>query len=150
MRRYLLGILVICTIFMMTGCKKEATKNESEIVSFAYFYGSYNEGYYDYKIDGNGDKVKFTGNGLNGVKLNINKTIDRSYLDELATIINENGIYEWNGFSGKASGISDGYSFTLEIVYLDGKVFKASGIGKYPKNYDSGHKIMAEFLNSID
>lgn len=77
------------------------------------------------------------------------KEIDKSYLEELAKIINDNEIYKWNGFDKSDKNILDGSSFTLEVNYSNGKTLKAHGYMKYPKNYNEGHKVLSDFLEQI-
>lgn len=152
MKKILLNILIIIMALTITGCgKKSVIKSEikSEINSFSYNYGSYNGGYYNYSITTNDNKVTLIAEGYNGVELNINKEIDNVYLEQLSKIINNNKIYEWDGFDKRDNSILDGYSFELIINYKDGSVIEASGYMKYPKNYDTGHKALTDFLNSI-
>ena len=140
--------LVLLSIFVLAGCGKP-NKIESDISSFTYEYGSYNNGYYKYTISVEENEVIFTAEGHNGVNLNIDKKIDSSYLNELSNIINDNKIYSWDGFHKGKSGILDGYSFVINVDYKNGEKINASGYMKYPDNYDDCHEALVNFLQSI-
>ena len=145
---FTLSVILIILLLVITGCGK-ANKIESDINSFTYYYGSYNAGYYKYTISVEENKVMFSVQGHNGVNLNINKEIDSSYLNELSKIIDENKIYEWDGFHKREDDVMDGYSFELNIGYKNGETIDASGYMKYPDNYDNCHKALLVFLQSI-
>ena len=90
------------------------------------------------------------GVGGNGVELSINQEISDDKLEELSRIINDNKIYEWNGFGKSEDGILDGYTFELEIKYKDGKEVKAHGYEKYPGNYSEAHKSLENYFASFE
>ena len=114
-RIFIFSILFVVVLFAISGCKKKV-QIESDIISFEYNYGSYNGGYYDYKISVNDDIASFAAKGSNGVNLDIDKEIDMSYLVSLSNIINDNKIYEWNGFNKHDNLVMDGYSFEFMQV----------------------------------
>lgn len=140
--------LTLCVIFTITGCGKK-TEYTGNIISFKYYYGSYNSGYYEYNINVEDDKVIFIAKGYNGVALAVNKEIDSDYLKKLSDLINDNKLYEWDGFDRSDKDILDGYGFTLEVNYNDNTSLKANGYMKYPKNYNEIHPILSEFLKTI-
>ena len=132
---FIFGLLVI-SVFLITGCNK-SNEIKSDIVSFKYYYGGYHGGYYKYNISKVEDDIIFTAKGsngikLDGIKLDIDKKIDKSYLKELSKIINENKIYEWNGFNKHNKDVQDGYGFSIEVNYENGEVIKANGYMEYP------------------
>lgn len=146
MKKIFLGILTF-SIILLSGCN-HPTKNESEIINFSYSYGSMDYAY-KYNIEKKDEKIILTAKGQNAVDLNINKEINQSDLEQLAKIINDNGIYEWNGFNKRDKDIMDGYGFTLEIIYQDGKTLKAEGYMKYPKDYKKHHNTLVKYLKSL-
>ena len=146
MKKILISMLFIM-IIVITGCGK--TKGiDSEITSFSYNYGGFNDGYYNYNMTLSKEEVIYIATGSNGVNLSINKTINKAVLVDLAKLINDNNIYEWNGFN-KEDNVSDGYSFELKVYYKNGEVIIANGYNKYPDNYDASHKALTNFLSSI-
>lgn len=145
---FIFGLLVI-SVFLITGCNK-SNEIKSDIVSFKYYYGGYHGGYYKYTISKVEDDIIFTAKGSNGINLDIDKKIDKSYLKELSKIINENKIYEWNGFNKHNKDVQDGYGFSLEVNYENGEVIKSIGYMEYPKNYNKIHNILTDFLESIN
>ena len=149
-KTFILIFIFVISLFVITGCAK-SNKIESDIISFTYEYGSYNNGYYKYTIFVSVEEnmVMFTAEGHNGVNLNINKEIDSSYLNQLSDIINDNKIYEWDGFHKSEDDVMDGYSFKLNIGYKNGETIDASGYMKYPDNYDNCHEALLKFLKSI-
>ena len=148
MKKNLLFLVFILFIsIFLVGCGKEVYTEG--ISSFKYQFGSYNGGYYYYDISVKDDKVIYKAQGSNGVDLNINKEIDKKYLEELNDILNDNQVNLWDGFDKRDDSIMDGASFTLEVKYSDGKKLKALGYMKYPKNYDEAHEKIFEFLKGI-
>ena len=123
---------------------------EGNIINFAFGDGSYNGGYYNYEVVRNADgTVTFHAEGGNGVDLNVDKTIDPAYLDELAVLINEKGIYRWNGFDKSNNSIMDGYSFSISVIYDDGRTLHAYGYMKEPANYDYGQQAISDFFEPL-
>ena len=151
MRKNILKISLLSFIafIFVTGCGNKAKYN-GDITSFKYHFGSGEGSIYEYDINVNNGNVMFIAKGYAGARnLNINKQIDGSYLKQLSIIIKDNNIDNWNKFDKSAEGLLDGYSFTLEVHYSDGKVIKAHGYEEYPDNYKSAHKKLSEFLKSI-
>lgn len=127
------------------------TKQESykgEIVSFSFGSGSYFGGYTDYDIERIGSKTaRYTAKGYNMSDLDVEKTIDAKYLDELQKIIERNNVAAWDGFDKSDNDIMDGASFTLHVVYENGRTIDAHGYMKYPVNYGV---VESEFLDVFD
>ena len=144
----LFTILILCT-FTACGSAKKREKVDSDIKNFSYNYGSYSSGYYNYSILSIGDTVRFVARGYNGVEIDADIDIDKSYLEELNKIINDNKIYEWDGFSKRDDDVLDGYSFSLKIEYENGEIITASGYMKYPDNYNDCHEKLSSFLKTI-
>ena len=122
----------------------------AKIESFHYNYDSYHGGYHYYTIEEEDGKMMINGVGGNGVELSINQEISDDKLEELSRIINDNKIYEWNGFGKSEDGILDGYTFELEIKYKDGKEVKAHGYEEYPDNYSEAHKSLEKYFASFE
>ena len=152
MKKYfMIGMVLILVIIGLLIFNRYNNKEiyDEDIISFEYSYGGYPGGYWDYKIYTENGKTYILARGMNGVDLNINKEIDKSILEDISKIVQENKIYEWNGFNKKSSFILDGYFFSLTIKYNDGKEVKAYGHEKYPTNYEISHEILSNYLESI-
>lgn len=147
MKKILLCICVIFVLFGMVGCKKEVY--EGDITGFSYHYGSFNGGYYDYDITSKDGVFHFVAKGMNGVDLNIDKDIDSAEIEKLSKIIDQYQLTSWNGFDKSDNSIMDGYSFSLNIYYSDGKKVKASGYMKYPKNYTKAHDALEVYFKDL-
>ncbi len=145
--KVLLVMTMLMTIITLTACRK--SNSNADIISFDYSYGSFHSGYHMYSINMKNGEVTFKASGYNGVDLDVNKKIDKSYLERLSQIINDNNINEWNGFDERDENVLDGYSFSLRVVYDNGKNITSSGYMKYPKDYKKGHQALVDFLNEI-
>ena len=143
------AILILIVGVLLLVCYKKQEKYEGNIVSFEYNYGSYNGGYYNYKIYKQDDKSFIKAIGMDGIELNLDKEVDDTVLKDISKIVKDNKIYKWNGFDKKDSHILDGYGFTLKIKYSDGKEIKANGYMKYPNNYEINHKILVDYLELL-
>ncbi len=148
MKKVFTSIILIGIILLVSGCGK-TVQNNSNIKNFTYDYGSYNGGYYSYAITREDDQIHLDAKGMNGVDLNADKSITESDLNELAKIINDYKIYEWNGFHKSDKNVLDGYSFSIEIQYSDGEIMEASGYMKYPNNYEKAHEALENYLYSL-
>lgn len=122
---------------------------DEDIKSFHYSYGSYFGGYYNYDIQQEGSKYRLTATGYNGVELNVNKLITKNDVRKIKDIVNQQKIYEWNGFDKSDDSVMDGSSFSLEIVYLSGETITASGYMKYPKEYEKRIQTLIDYLEKI-
>ena len=94
--------------------------------------------------------MMINGSGGNGVELDLNKEISDDKLEELSRIIDDNKIYEWDGFNEDNDGILDGYSFGLKVEYADGRKIAAEGYEKYPNNYKQAHRSLTKYLESFE
>ena len=141
-------ILVIVLILFIIGYRKnEAIKND--IVTFSY-ETSGSTGYSKYNISENGKKIIFSYESDIFGRKDINKEIDKYYLEKLLKIVNDYNIYEWDGFDESIEGeFMDGTSFNFEIVFKDGKTIKASGYEATPDNYKEAINAIAELFSPL-
>jgi len=156
--RFGVSIVLLVTLAFMTlvlpGCKADVSKFGG-LKNFAYSYGSFNGGQRDFTItEASGDDVRsegrylFVAKGYNGVDLDVEVFVGQDVLDDIAAIIADNGIAEWDGFDEVDRDILDGYSFLLAAQYESGTI-QASGYMKYPNNYEQGHAALSEYLESL-
>lgn len=155
-KRLLITVLVIIGFFGAVAINEQmntgglfSKRMDGKIVGIQYSYGSFNGGYYDYKLTDENGKAHFVAQGGNGVELNIDKEVDPSVLEKLAEIINDYGIYRWDGFNKSDDDILDGFSFSLEVIYDDGKSIHANGYMKYPQNFDVCDSALTEVFVSL-
>lgn len=150
MKKKILLLIILVIAIMFTGCGKKETKDfEKKLVSFTYSFGKNSSGYNDYSIISSNDVVKFIGRGTKNDFKNFEYEIDKSYLDELDSIIQDNKIYEWNGFSKEGNEVQDGYGFSIQIGYDDGTNYSANGYMMYPDNYDEIHIKIVNYLKDL-
>lgn len=143
-------VLAATTVVLLINLQNaNKNKQNDNIVSFKYEYGSFSAGYYLFNIETKDNEVTFTASGENGVKLNIQRQLSKEELQKLSKIINENNIRNWDNFNGTNNSIMDGYSFDLHIVYEDGATVNAYGYHTYPRNYEKGHQALSDYLLSI-
>ena len=144
-------LLFIIIPILLIGCEKKdiEKKLEKEIVYFQYEYGSGEGFYYTYKIENDNNKYIFTKEIFSSNDKSFKKEIDEKVLEELNKIINDNEIYNWNGFNKSDDRVLDGSGFTLIIRYNDESLINAHGYMKYPSNYKEAANKLIEFLNNI-
>ncbi len=123
--------------------------NFGELIEFQYSFGGYNEGYWYYKIYEKDGKTYLLGEGGNGVELEGKSEVPGHVLDDIASIIKEYNIAEWDGFREDAGAdVLDGYSFEIDAVYENGRI-EAGGYEMYPPNYDAGHEALYSYLDEL-
>ena len=140
-------ILFLLLILLCLGCSK---KIKSDIVSFSYNVDGGLGGFCNYKIEIKDEKTIYNKECMGLVEANINKEIDGKYLDEIKKIINDNKIYEWNGFNKINKYVLDGAGFTLDVHYSNNQVIKAHGYAIFPKNYNEVAGILRDYLDNIN
>ena len=144
-------IIVFALIFLMVKAeesKKEANLLRGKIQRFAFAFGSFHGGYYDYEIFWADEKLIFTAEGHNGIELNIYGEIDSSVLDDISNILIRYNAYKWNEFSQSNNSILDGYSFSLKVLYDSGSLV-AEGYEKFPKGFNDFESEMKEYLDEV-
>ena len=120
------------------------------ITSFECAYGSYNNGYYDYKIEKDNNKIIFEATGKNGVNLDVKKEITSSDLSKLEKILNDNKAYEYNNLDKKDSEVLDGYSFGIYAIYGDFKTLSISTYGTKTEELSKLESDLKTFLKSLE
>lgn len=83
--------------------------------------------------------------------VNVSTAEGNAFFDELT----EAGILSWDGFSGSGNmpmGMRDGQdSFSVRLLFEDGRTLKASGCNAYPNGYNDIVKIVNGFFaNHVD
>lgn len=172
-RRIALIMAAVLAVLLLTGCPatsseeppvmEQELRREGEAVSrppvgdaespgrllsFSYSYGSYNGGYWSYELYEKDGNTYFIGEGMNGVDLNVVGRVDAAVMEDLTALMQQHGIFEWNGFSGSDDDVLDGYSFGLLADYGSGAL-QASGYMKYPRGYEEGHAALAAYLGEL-
>lgn len=145
-------LCLLLVVPLLVACSQKVPASQIEkatIQEFHYFYGSYFGGYWDYSIVTEDGKTVLTANGRNGVELSVESEIPAEALEELKNILIKEDIGAWNGFSKSNDGIMDGHSFSLSVLFSDGKTIAASGYMKYPANYEAGSKALEEYLETL-
>ncbi|MEA5002895.1 MAG: hypothetical protein VB081_05300 [Christensenella sp.] len=146
------ALCLLLVIPLLVSCSQKIPASQIEqatIQEFHYSFGSYFGGYWDYTIVNADGKTVLTASGSNGVDLSVDSKIPSEALDDIKTILAQQDIGAWNGFSERDDGVMDGYSFSLSVLFSDGKTLKADGYMKYPANYEAGSKVLAEYLETL-
>ena len=141
------GLAAVAGFTGCTAAPKPSYENEGLCTEFSYHFGSYHGGYWEYDIYQDGEQVYLTAQGFNGVELAVEKAeVDALVLEDLVRIVEENQIYQWDGYSKSDDDVLDGYGFGLAATFESGRTLSASGYMMYPKGYDEGHKALADYL----
>ena len=67
----------------------------------------------------------------------------------LQKLLEEYGVFSWDGFSGSNSHVLDGEGFRLYIGFSDGTSVQASGSNDFPDGYFDAADAMEELLSGI-
>ena len=120
------------------------------ITSFEYAYGSYNNGYYDYKIEKDNNKITFEAKGTNGIDLDVKKEITSSDLSKLEKILNDNKAYKYNNIGENNNEVLDGYSFGIFAIYGDFKTLSISTYGTKSTELSKLESDLKSFFKSLE
>lgn len=111
---------------------------------FSYEYGSSEGAAHSYRLEKQGDTVRFTSKEID---LGLSPLV----MGQLQKIIMDHGINAWDGFNERDENVFDGYEFKLSLK-RDTDAYKtcnATGYMKYPENYDAAHKALTQFFEQI-
>jgi len=147
--RHWLCLLIVCLVLNLSACTQKPGKIDSEVTAFSYSYGSFFGGYWDYKIVAEDNQLWLQVTGANRWDLDVSAPIDPKHLQEIGELIDQQKIYQWNGFDKSDSQIMDGSSFTLEVLYENGETLTAHGYMKYPAHYEEGHAALVAYLKAL-
>ena len=75
-------------------------------------------------------------------------TADESLLSALQQLIEEKGVYRWDGFYDRLPSILGTDSFSLSIEYADGNIVSASGVSAFPDNFDECFSALRVFFSN--
>ena len=140
-------LLASLAILLCVGCAKEIN---SDITSFSYNLDYGLGGYCSYNIDIIEEKVIYKKECIGTTTADLEKEIDKSYLAELKDLINENGIYKWDGFDKNNNNVMDGSGFTLAVHYANDESISAHGYMRFPSNYSEVKGKLLDFLDKLD
>ena len=128
---------------------KETGKNETEnFTIISYYHGSGYGIVRSYRITESDGKLYFTKSVSGLQKGQEVYAISDKDLEELAKIIESNGIRNWNGFNESDSRIDDGDGFNL-VVNFENETITASGYMMYPANYKVGHEALLSYFETL-
>ena len=149
----ILALLLVGIVTVGVEIKKNMkTPYDGDIVSFKYYYGSYNPAYFNCDIITAKNKriiMTLKEQTLPNKARTVKRVLLKKDMDELKKIINDNNIYEWDGFDEQEEHVYDADGFTLEVYYSDGRLLQAKGYMHYPENYDVGSKALYEYLDKL-
>ena len=142
MKKVIFSLLIL----LCAGCAKEI---DSDITSFYYNIGSGLGGYCSYTVEDKNNTVLYTKNCVGIEDADEEREIDRSYLEEIKKIINENKVYKWDGFNKSNNNVMDGSSFDLKVHYSNGQSIDAHGYMKYPSNYKEVKEKLLDYFEKM-
>ena len=70
-------------------------------------------------------------------------------LKDIAHIIEEEKIKQWNGFNKIARYVVDGTFWDILVKYQEGGILHARGYMKYPKDFQKGYSALVEYLERV-
>ena len=113
-------------------------------LSFSYTVNTacYGDVYYDLKRENEQYTVQICPDGVPSEKA-FRCQADAHFAEEIAALLRQYKVSQWNGFHKVNKRILDGRSFTLAVHFENGKEIHAHGYMRYPKNY-------REFRDAID
>lgn len=75
--------------------------------------------------------------------------MDNAEVQTLEKLINDSGLWVWNGFSKRNTHVLDGESFALSATFVDGGTLKANGNNAFPSGYYEGSAAICNFFEDF-
>lgn len=147
-RLKMLVCFVIC-VLLCTGCSAKPPATDSKLISFYYMYGaaSVNQSYDVAEASGS-VQCKASSFVSGTFEYKIDTQVNRAVLDDLQALAAKYNLYKWNYFD-KMSEVPDGINFALTLVYDDGTTISAKGGEKFPKDFETAHAALLEYLDAM-
>ncbi len=138
----LLALTVMEYVALVYSIEKGKRERIEGITSFSFSHGDFWNGELDYGLVKQDNLVLLTEKCMGCQdSFEIEKTVDKKYLGEIAKIINKYEVAKWDGFD-ESDDVTDGEGFSLKVTFGDGKAIEAHGYMKFPLNY---HQVRDEF-----
>jgi hypothetical protein len=100
----------------------EPEKDYGELLSLRYGYGAYFAEDWEFPIAKEGSTYLFTATGRNFASLDVQKEVDKSVMEDLQRIINEQKLCLRDGISIHEEDVMDGWSEVFVAEYSTGEV----------------------------
>lgn len=130
-RQMLLGFLLFLAVALLSGCQKKQLDEDALVASFSYMTAGMMMG---------GEKALSIARDGDGfvVTKRVGETVRSAHAgqtagEQVTDILREHNALSWNGFAKSNPHVLDGTSFTLSIVFDDGKTVFAQGANSWPK-----------------
>ena len=141
-------LLIFGLLVALIACTKKP-QFDKEIQSVGYAYGGYPGEYYEYILTTKDGALHFIAIGENGAELDINVIVDENVLAEFKELFDNSTLEKWKGFKMDDINVSDGFSFMLEIVFVDGDTLSAYGHEHYPPDFKENHDLLVQFFEDL-
>lgn len=150
MKPYLI-LAVLAVFLLLAGCKGEKAPEVSgepkEITSFRFTHrGSDTSQCFVYAMEASSEGVRFYTEGLYSGGPVVDCTVEALALSQLEVLARNHRLDRWDGFSKKASNVSDGTDFALSILYADGSAVSAEGSNRFPDGFAETKEAICELF----
>jgi len=137
-------LILTVQVFITVSCTTSDTRNDN---FFHYEYGDSGWNHGEFWIWTENEATYFEGKATgDDISLDVFAEVDTGVIDALLSVIRNNQIDLWNGFSKHDNNVSDGHGFSLDIQY-EKESLHASGYMYEPENYQEGHAALLDFLS---
>ncbi len=144
-------ILIIITIILIcifTPKKKEIAYD----IKFMHFYYSTGTAMNDsvsYDLTCNeGCNINIKPSGIPNEKM-LKTSLDDKTVKDIAKILEDNNVVEWDGFNKFDKYVLDGNGFSFSLENKNGEKVSADGYMKWPKNYTTVKSKLDKIFNKI-
>ena len=150
----IIALVLIAAITVGIEIKRNAkTPYEGDITSFKYNYNRNGQAYFNSEIVVNDKLILLTVKEklYRNKSRNVAMRLFDTNLEELRDLINDNKIYEWDGFDAHSEHPKELVNFSLEVHYSDGRTLTAKGSGpeNFPEGYNDGAKALYQYLDKL-
>ena len=146
--RVLLGLMLLGVLLTVCGCVRPL-KTDAPMTGFSFSHSGMHTGLiYTLSAEKEEDEWRATLSLLAGEQ-EYSLAMTDNDAGELAALVEEHHLTDWNGFDEADRMALDGYDFSLEISYADGQKMYASGSNAFPKGYDEAHTAILKFFGDM-
>ena len=146
--KQLIGALM-ALLMALTGAQPSPVGSDAALTRFSYSHSGMSAdriyAYSVYEQDGRmlADFELYCRYEVRGVEL------DAADVAALAEMIDDCGLWSWNGFGESNPDVLDGERFSMYAMFADGRELSAWGSNAYPDGYRTGAQAICAFFETL-
>lgn len=148
-------LLIVCMVFSLFGCTKgikyapKPLPEGTKVTELSFSTGEMSlVSCYTVTFSDEKDHTKIVYDNLASTP--VEDTLDAEVMDKLTVLVNEYGVYGWNGFSGSNSMVMDGTRASISLTLSNGETVSCSGENNFVDGFWSFAHELKPYYESYE